>query len=304
MGDGDSDRFDHIFFQAPQDQVTVTPTGLAGLARGFLLYTNRLRTRNEGTLANLPNGTTQGDDATNGTLIFEDFDLGHQAAGGDDQNTPFRGDDDNGLGTPVLVGPLSGGFEFVFGGPVGTAGCVWNGLFLNSNGSVTFGVGDTSNAVNVPAFRLGPPKIAPAWRDLNPASRDGGFLNTFPVQALGFANVNAFKVRWINVPEFGQEECGSQNTFAVTLYDDGTGIDENASQPLNPANPIGNNAVPFDLQEGPTDVRTTRELNTQQLVGCPPRPQGSGIFLFEYARMDLLGTDTRPVIAEIGRAHV
>ena len=27
------------------------------------------------------------------------------------------------------------------------------------------------------------------------------------MQALGFANVNAFKMRWINVPEFGFEVC-------------------------------------------------------------------------------------------------
>ncbi|HEY7531445.1 MAG TPA: hypothetical protein VH681_01530, partial [Nitrospiraceae bacterium] len=132
VGDGDSDRFDHIYYQSPLDTVTITPGGLAGLARGFLLYTNRTRNRvlDIGTLANLPNGGVLGDDTSTLELIFEDFDLGHQAAGGDDQNTPFRGDDDNGLGTPTLIGPLSGGFEFVFGGPVGTAGCVWNGFFL------------------------------------------------------------------------------------------------------------------------------------------------------------------------------
>jgi hypothetical protein len=33
VGDGDSDRFDHIFYQSPLDQVTLTPGGLAGLAR-------------------------------------------------------------------------------------------------------------------------------------------------------------------------------------------------------------------------------------------------------------------------------
>ena len=75
------------------------------------------------------------------------------------------------LGTPALVGPLSGGFEFVFGGPVGTAGCVWNGFFLNSNGNITFGVGDTSALVTVPAFRSGAPKIAPAWADLESRTR-------------------------------------------------------------------------------------------------------------------------------------
>lgn len=42
VGDGDSDRFDHIFYQAPLDQLTLTPAGLAGLARGFLRYTWRL----------------------------------------------------------------------------------------------------------------------------------------------------------------------------------------------------------------------------------------------------------------------
>src|SRR6185295_16792853 len=96
------------------------------------------------------------------------------------------------------------------------------------------------------------------------------FIN-FPVQALGFANVNAFRVRYINVPEFGAEGCSTNafglggNTFGVTLYDDGTGIDENANQPLNPANPIGNNAVPFDLLEGPTDLRFTRVTQTNTL---------------------------------------
>ena len=312
QGDGDSDRFDHIFHQAPIDQVTLTPTGLSGLARGFLRYTNRLApiAMGTGVTLGLTGGqTVQDDDDADGPIIFEAFDPSHQTAGGDDQNTPFRGDDDNGAGTPTLVGLLEGGFEFVFGGPVGTAACVWNGLFLNSNGSVTFGVGSTSPFPTVPAFRSGPPRIAPAWADLDPGTRTssagGPFFNTFPVQALGFANINAFRVRWINVPEFidfdadpfnDSPECGSSNTFSVTLYDDGTGIDENASQPLNPANPIGNNSVPFDLQEGPTDLRFVREPNTQVIVGCPPRPEGSGHFIFEYCRMDLLGTPDRPVI--------
>ena len=301
VGDGDSDRFDHIFFVAAIDQVTLTPGGLSGLARGFLLHTNRFRLRNDGTLANLPNGGVQGDDSTSGPLIFEDFDAGHQVAGGDDQNTPFRGDDDNGAGSPALVGPLSGGFEFVFGGPVGTAGCVWNGFWLNSNGNITFGGGDTSNVPTVPDFRAGLPKIAPAWSDINPNARAANPTN-FPVQVLGFANVNAFEVGYVNVPQFGNEGCSTNafgiggNTFSATLYDDGTSIDENANQPLNPANPIGNNSVPFDLQEGPTDSRWTVEPTTGAIVGCPPRPDGTGHFIFDYCRMDLLGTEVQPVI--------
>ena len=318
VGDGDSDRFDHIFWRAPIDQVTLTPTGIAGLSRGFLRYTNRLAPNPIGpgvTLGQTGGQPVLGDDATAGTIIFEWLDPSHQVAGGDDQHSPFRGDDDDGAGTPVVPAypgqttALHGGFEFLFGGPVGTAGCVWNGFFWNSNGNITFGAGDTDNTPTVPEFRFGLPKIAPAWADLNPAAR-AATLRDFPVLALGFSNINAFKVRWINVPEFGSEGCkgsalpngnfigsGLANTFAVTLYDDGTGVDENANQPLNPANPIGNNAVPFDLLEGPTDLRFTREPNTGTLVGCPPRPEGSGIFLFEYGRMDLLGTPDRPVIA-------
>jgi hypothetical protein len=304
VGDSDSDRFDHIFYQAPLDQLTLTPSGLAGLAGGFLRYTNRLAPSPIGPGVTL--GVTQrvqgDDDTTTGTVQFENLDPGHQVAGGDDQNTPFRGDDDNGAGTPPVPGALSGGFEFVFGGPV--ASCVWNGLFINSNGNVTFGIGDTANKPTVPEFRSGPPRIAPAWADLNPSARAVS-CGTFPVQALGFANINAFKVRWINVPEFGNEGCtstaagnlaGASNTFSVTLFDDGTGIDENANQPLNPANPSGNNAVPFDLQEGPTDLRYTREPNTGVIVGCPPRPEGSGIIVLDFCRMDLLGTDDHPVI--------
>ncbi|HKA18742.1 MAG TPA: hypothetical protein VKN18_10650, partial [Blastocatellia bacterium] len=312
-GDGDSDRFDHIFYQSPLDQLTLTPAGLAGLADGFLRYTNRLAPSGFTELSgNTGLGVTkrvQGDDDTDGTIIFERLDPGHQVAGGDDQNVPNRGDDSDGAGTPVLpLGSLeSGGFEFVLGGPVGTVNCVWNGLFLNSNGNVTFGSGDVSGNANLPDFRHGPPRIAPAWTDLNPSARD---LNcgTFPVQALGFANVNAFKVRWINVPQSGSEDCtgdpanlaGASNTFSVTLFDDGTGQDENSIEVLSPTATVGNNindgSVTFDQQEGPTDLRFTKEPNTQQLVGCPPRPEGSGIFIFDFCRMDLLGTAGQPVI--------
>ncbi|HKQ08862.1 MAG TPA: hypothetical protein VJ464_27315, partial [Blastocatellia bacterium] len=326
VGDGDSDRFDHIFYQAPLDQVTLTPAGLAGLARGFLRYTNRLAPLPLG--AGISLGVTQpvlGDDnSTQAAIIFEALDPGHQVAGGDDQNVPNRGDDDDGAGSPTLTGANAGGFEFLFGGPVGTANCVWNGFFLNSNGNITFGHGDASNDPNVPAFRAGLPRIAPAWTDLNPGANycsgqvpcpstvRNTHLTSFPVQALGFANVNAFRVRWINVPQFGSEDCtgttvspgNASNTFSVTLYDDGTGPDENACQALDPANPRGFNgpcapstAGAFDLQEGPTDLRFTREPNTGVLVGCPPRREGSGNFIFEYCRMDLLGTPDQPVIA-------
>src|SRR4029450_8596120 len=92
VGDGDSDRFDHIFYQSPIDVNTATPAGLAGLNFGCLRYTNRLAPNPLGPGVLL--GQTVGietDDSTAGTIIFENLDPGHQVAGGDDQNTPFRG---------------------------------------------------------------------------------------------------------------------------------------------------------------------------------------------------------------------
>ena len=90
-------------------------------------------------------------------------------AGGDNQNSPFRGDDSDGSGQPSSPGALNGGFEFSFGGPTGGL-ATWNGFFWNSNGNVTFGAGDTDNSPTIPELRTAAPGVAPAWNDLNPAA--------------------------------------------------------------------------------------------------------------------------------------
>ena len=292
VGDGQATRFDYIYFLSPLDQISLTPAGVTGLARGFLLYLNRTRT-DLTRFTGLPNGQLQGDDDTDGPIFFEWFDPSHQIAGGDDQNPPFRGDDDDGGGEPPIPGPLNGGFEFSYRQTVTASQTLlptaWNAFYLNSNGNLTFGVGDTDNTPHADEFLSGPPRLAGAWTDLNPASSAGGYTNTFPVQALGFAGINQFVVRWINVPSFGLETCNSRNTFTIGLYDAGTGRDPNANQPLNPANPIGNNAVPFDLQHGRTDLRFVQEANNLQPAGYRPRPEHSGNACFTYGQMSLLG---------------
>jgi hypothetical protein len=296
FGNGKANRFDYIFWEAPIDAVSSTPIGIAGLTHGFLLYTNRTHPTTSTSIDLLPNGATQAANSTAGPINFEDFDPGHQVSGGDDQNFPYRGDDSDGHSgpsNPAIAGPLNGGFEYVFGGNIdGTCTSPWNTFFLNSNGNVTFGAGDDNPAAEPASFLTDSPRIAPAWANLDTSSRAPlTNLNTFPVQALGFAGINDFKVRWIDVPETGGESCGSSNTFEAYLYDDGTGVDENATQPLNPANPIGNNEVPFNGQEGPTDLRFNKAL-----VGKPPRPDGSGYFRLHYAHMDLIGTPGSPEI--------
>jgi Divergent InlB B-repeat domain len=287
VGDGDSDRFDHIFALAPIDVRTVTPTGLAGLSRGFLRYTNRLAPNPISPGVTLgQTARVQGDDASTGPIFFEGLDPGHQVAGGDDQNTPFRGDDSDGGGFPAIAGPLAGGFEFNFGVTVGVCTAPWNAFFLNSNGNLTFNIGDTTSpgATATDAFLTGPGRIAPAWRNFNPDARQPGAFHHFPVQALGFAGVNHFKVRWINVARAGAGAVASRNTFSVSLFDDGVAIDENATQALNPANPIGNNAVAFDRQEGPTDTRFI--AGPTGLAPSSPRAEGQAPFRFEYGSMD------------------
>ncbi|HEU5237079.1 MAG TPA: hypothetical protein VFU37_08045, partial [Pyrinomonadaceae bacterium] len=79
VGDGDSDRFDHIYWMAPLDPITRTPTGISGLARGFLRYTNRLAPTPISTSVTLGNTErVQGDDSTTSAVIhFDDLDPGH-----------------------------------------------------------------------------------------------------------------------------------------------------------------------------------------------------------------------------------
>ncbi len=256
-GDGDSDRYDHIFWTAPMDQIGATPAGLAGLSRGFLLYLNR--TRNTARFAYLPSGSPQGDNQASGPIPFLDFDPQEQVAGGDDFNPPFRGDS-----------ALSG-FEYTAIG-----GTTFTQMYLSSNGNLTFGAGDTDNIPTGAEFLAGPTRIAAAWTDVNPSSRTGGFLNTFPVQALGFSAANSFKTSWINVPAFGGEKCGARNSFSITLFDDGTGSDESAP----------------GLVEGPTDGMFS-------IVDTPHkwRSEGSEWFFLDYGRMDLLGTQALPVLS-------
>ena len=311
-GNGISDRFDHIFWQAPIDPVSSSPAGIAGLSHGFLLYVNRNRNITGRSIDLLPNGDTQAINSTAGPIFFDDFDPSHQVAGGDDQNYPYRGDDSDGFSKasdPPIAGLENGGFELNFGANIsGTCTSPWNSFFVNSNGNVTFGSGDTSASPTIASFLTGAPRIAAAWAKLDTESREDGFINTFPVQAMGFANINNFVVRWIDVPETGQEACvlpgahspgdghlptaeqASSNTFSAYMYDDGTGVDENATQTLNAANPIGNNAVPFDLLEGPTDLRFSKVVSG--MIGSPPRPDGSGYVRLHYGRMDLIGTSS------------
>jgi hypothetical protein len=99
---------------------------------------------------------------------------------------------------------LSLGFAFPFNGVSYTS------VFVNSNGNLTFGVGNTSFSESATAFRSGPPRIAPLWDDLSP--NNGGSVYA----RFGTGSVT---VTYENVPEF---VATGSNTFSVTLAQNGS----------------------------------------------------------------------------------
>ena len=89
-------------------------------------------------------------------------------------------------------------------------GADWTSVFVNSNGNLTFGSGNTDWSESVPEFLAGAPRIAPLWVDLSP--NNGGLVT------VEYGSGSAM-VSFVGVPEFFS--TGS-NTFSVTMYADGS----------------------------------------------------------------------------------
>jgi hypothetical protein len=138
---------------------------------------------------------------------FPDFDLtGAGASGGRYVLNIFNveefavvldlGDDD------TAEVPL--GFSFPY------QGAGYTSVFVNSNGNLTFGAGDSWFIESVPDLLTGPPRIAPLWDDLSP--NQGGFV-------YAVVGLESTTIIFDGVPEF---LAGTTNTFSVTLSDDGS----------------------------------------------------------------------------------
>jgi len=96
------------------------------------------------------------------------------------------------------------GFSFPF------QGSNYTSVFVNSNGNLTFGSGDTDFSESVLEFLNDQPRIAPLWFDLSP--NNGGQVSV--EYGAGWATVN-----FDGVPEF---PATGSNNFSVTMYDDGS----------------------------------------------------------------------------------
>ncbi len=117
-------------------------------------------------------------------------------------NNLFQSDDDSDL----IV--FSEGFSFPFFGSERSS------IFVNSNGNLTFGGGDTTFDPAVPSGVVsGLARISPLYTDLNPSAAfipgSGVFVNQHPDRLV---------VTWNRVPQFGE---GGDNTFQTVLFADG-----------------------------------------------------------------------------------
>ncbi len=163
------------------------------------------------------------------------------------------GDDD----TVVLDLPF--GFRFY--------GQRYTRVFLNSDGNLTFGLGDNQSTPRSLARALsGPPRIAPLFVDLDPSVAGQGrgiFVDSTPQRV---------RITWFGVPEFG---TANQNTFQVTLLPRGNVVfaygDLDAREAIVGASPGGGTPVELldltaELPFGPSGRALLERFGTFQQV--------------------------------------
>ncbi len=132
------------------------------------------------------------------------------------------------------------GFRYPFGDEE-----AWAGVWVNSDGNLTFGRSDSAaTARSLSRFLDGPPRIAPLFTDLDPsaAAGDGGlYLRFLPGRV---------RLTWWRVPEFG---AANSNSVQITLFTTGRvtfvyGDDVEAATAVVGVNPFAGSA-PLHLMD-------------------------------------------------------
>lgn len=128
-------------------------------------------------------------------------------------------------------------FEFAM------CGQVFDSVFVNSNGSLTFGqgTGTTDFGESAAAHLTGPPRIAGVWDDLDPTA--GGTISFTQ-------SPSEFAVTWNGVPEFF---LGGSNTFTITLRAELGAFLSRRGRTVGLSTGFGNNL--FDIDYGAVSAR-------------------------------------------------
>jgi hypothetical protein len=119
-------------------------------------------------------------------------------------------------GTPIAIGD-DASVPVTLTRPFNFQGQARNSLFVNSNGSLSFGNGDTDFSPTVPEFLAGPPRIAPLWIDLDPTGALGNpgvvLVDTSSrPAAVHFVSVSQFLS---SNPNYFTAELGEQGKIAL-----------------------------------------------------------------------------------------
>ena len=116
-----------------------------------------------------------------------------------------------GPGDPLPVGE-DGFVQLALPFPFTFCGASWSSVFVNANGNLTFGSGDTDFTESQAELLNDQPRIAMWWDDLSPFNLSSGA----PQGMVTFNQTkNSFTVSFVNVPEYAN--TGS-NSFSATLY--------------------------------------------------------------------------------------
>ncbi|MEJ7605431.1 MAG: hypothetical protein WKF37_04005 [Bryobacteraceae bacterium] len=96
-------------------------------------------------------------------------------------------------------------------------GKIYREIFVNSDGNVTFGVGDGAiTDRSLGRFTSGAPRIAGLFADLDPTrARSGGGVKTA-------SQADRFVVTWDSVPEYREFGTGPLQTLQLSIYRDGS----------------------------------------------------------------------------------